>query len=275
MACKVVAPSTPWTKTCPWGPRLSTPAGGRADFRVLLPGYSISLIRHNSKVQWTGETEAGIIDPILSLRLAIENEVIVFAGDRDGHMISLVLQLSHLLPDTAWATYTYILVSYHLVLAIKVFTADKKAGMSFPLGQTILTHLACLALLIGLAVSRHQIPFFGIIRFFIPGLAPFEAEWLFTGGRVKTERINDEEAFQAAAVRVESAPDGAVPVAPAQVSLYDSSTGEEYNEFLSLMQQGKRPFRKPGISVKDEYELWLADRAKKGRATTLSANPST
>lgn len=177
-------------------------------------------------------------------------------------MIGLGLQLSHLLPDTAWATYTYILVSYHLVLAIKVFTANKKAGMSFPLGQTILTHLACMALVIGLAVCRHQIPFFGIIRFFIPGLAPFEAEWLFTGGKTKVQRLNDEEAVQAAIVSVESVPDGAVPVAPAKVSLYDSSTGDDYNEFLTLMQQGKRPFRKPGISVREEYELWLSHRVK-------------
>jgi hypothetical protein len=214
-----------------------------------------------------------------SVRFATQNEVIVFVWDRGGHMIGLGLQLSHLLPDTAWATYTYILVSYHLVLAFKVFTADKKAGMSFPLGQTILTHLACVGLLIGLAVGRHTIPFFGLIRLFIPGLAPFEAEWLFTGGRAKVERLNDEEAIQAATVRVESLPDGTVPVAPApvaparvapaKVSLYQSSTGEDYNEFLTLMQQGKRPFRKPGITIKEEYELWLAHRAK-----TRAAAPS-
>jgi hypothetical protein len=207
------------------------------------------------------------------VRFATENEVIVFAWDRGGHMIGLGLQLSHLLPDTAWATYTYILVSYHLVLAFKVLTADKKAGMSFPLGQTILTHLTCVGLLIGLAVGRHTIPFFGLIRLFIPGLAPFEAEWLFTGGRAKMERLNDEEAIQAATVRVESLADGTVPVAPApvapaKVSLYHSSTGEDYNEFLTLMQQGKRPFRKPGISIKQEYELWLAHRAKTSAATS-------
>jgi hypothetical protein len=49
-------------------------------------------------------------------------------------------------------------------------------------------------------------------------------------------------------------------------SLFMNSTGEEYNEFLKLMQQGIRPFRKPGISVKDEFELWLANKAKGPKA---------
>jgi hypothetical protein len=49
-------------------------------------------------------------------------------------------------------------------------------------------------------------------------------------------------------------------------SLFMTSTGEEYNEFLKLMQQGIRPYRKPGISVKDEFELWLANKAKGPKA---------
>jgi hypothetical protein len=43
-------------------------------------------------------------------------------------------------------------------------------------------------------------------------------------------------------------------------SLFNNSTGEDYDEFLKTMQKGIRPFRKPGVSVKQEYELWLADR---------------
>jgi hypothetical protein len=49
-------------------------------------------------------------------------------------------------------------------------------------------------------------------------------------------------------------------------SLFMNSTGEEYNEFLKLMQQGIRPFRKPGLSVKDEFEAWLANKAKGPKA---------
>ena len=86
-------------------------------------------------------------------------------------MLALVIVLRHLLPDTAWATYTYILVTFHLILAFKVLTADKKAGLSLPIGQTILTHAACLAVIVGIAMLRHHIPFFGIIRYFRSGMA--------------------------------------------------------------------------------------------------------
>jgi hypothetical protein len=191
-------------------------------------------------------------------------------------MFGLGTLLGHLLPDTALATFTYILLSYHLVLAFKVFTADKKAGLSLPIGQTILTHLACVGVLVGLAIGRHQIPFFGMIRLFIPGLAPFEAEWLFSGGKAKIDRIpaTDDEAIQAATVHAEAGDTAAVAAAQAAPSLFFTSTGEEYNEFLELMRQGKRPFRKPGISIKDEFELWLAARAK-SRAAAVPADRQT
>jgi hypothetical protein len=188
--------------------------------------------------------------------------------------------LSHILPDAAWATYAYILIVYHLVLAFKVFTSNKKAALSLPIGQAILTHLAIIGVLIGIAVLRHQIPFFGLIRLFLPGLAPFEAGWLFSGEKAKIARLTNYEAIQAATAHVAPAADGAVaptqvsaqvpapaPVpVPVPVSLYESSTGEDFNEFLTLMQQGKRPFRKPGISVREEYELWLTHRAKTSAA---------
>jgi hypothetical protein len=209
------------------------------------------------------------------------------------YMIGLALALSHLLPDTALATYAYILISYHLVLAFNVFTADKEAGMSLPWGQTILTHLACVGLLVGMAMGRHTIPFFGLIRFAVPGLAPFEASWLFSGEKVKIARLTDLEAIEAATlapVLEQTAADltpapGAPPAAklaapeskksaapaPFVASLAFTSTGEQYEEFLKLMKAGKRPFRKPGISVMQEYELWLAHHAKPAAAATESA----
>jgi hypothetical protein len=193
-------------------------------------------------------------------------------------MFALAIVLKHLLPDTAFANYTYLLVMFHLVLAIKVFTADKKAGLALPVPFAILTHLACLALLIGIAVARHQIPFFGLIRYFIPGLAPFEAEWLFNGEKKIARDENASDASHA----VTAVSNGSVPAAaaaPAALSLYQKSTGEEYEEFLKMMQAGKRPFRKPGLSVKDEFELWLGAR-ERARAieearTTAAANRQT
>ncbi len=75
-------------------------------------------------------------------------------------MFALFIVLKHLLPDTALATFTYLLVTYHLVLAYKVLTADKEAAMSLPLWQTLLTHAACVGLIVGLGIGRHAIPFF-------------------------------------------------------------------------------------------------------------------
>lgn len=180
-----------------------------------------------------------------------------------GHMHGLGLSLGQLIPDTPWVTYAYILVFYHAILGFRVIAAEKKTGISLPIGSTILTHLACVGLLIGLTVGRHSIPFFGVIRYFIPGLAPFEANWLFNGEKSKP-------APKTAPADVISA--SAVPfAAPAAVSYYASSTGEDYEEFLKLLRAGKRPYRRPGVSVKDEYELWLAARAK-SRAATATAS---
>ena len=41
-----------------------------------------------------------------------------------------------------------------------------------------------------------------------------------------------------------------------------ASTGDDYEGFIQHMKQGKRPFRKPGMTVKDEFHAWLADRAR-------------
>jgi len=74
-------------------------------------------------------------------------------------------------------------------------------------------------------------------------------------------------AAQVAAPRLSPEPPSApLEFGSSKSSLFMNSTGEEYNEFLKLMQQGIRPFRKPGISVKDEFELWLANKAKGPKA---------
>jgi len=67
-----------------------------------------------------------------------------------------------------------------------------------------------------------------------------------------------------AAVNLEAVTSAASP-------LFSNSTGEEYEEFLKLMKAGKRPYRKPGLSVKDEYELWLTARSRQ-RAAAVPEN---
>ena len=144
----------------------------------------------------------------------------------------------HYLFEGAAAAYASLLLSYHLFLAVVVFSAVQEKGLSMPIGMTILTHMAVLALLLGLAYGRENIPFFGLIRWCIPALAPFESKWLFSG----TGKIT-----------VEAEPQQAIPEA----------TAEDHEEFRVYLTQPERAFRKPGISINDEFNLWLADRHRR------------
>lgn len=145
------------------------------------------------------------------------------------------------------AIYASILISYHLFLAYLVITAERETGMSLPWAQTVLTHGACLAFLIGTAMGRDYIPLFGLLRYLLPGLAPFEAEWLFSGGRRKPGM---------------EMPRPHVPM--------PDCTASDYDDFLQYLCQERRAFRKPGRSVREEHVLWMADRVKKEAAAAAA-----
>jgi hypothetical protein len=167
----------------------------------------------------------------------------------------------HFFGDGPWVTFVSMLVTYHLFLGFLLITAEHEAGFSMPVGQTIVSHAACLALIIGLGMGRHTIPFFGLIRIFIPGLAPFEVNWLFSGEKKR-------EAAQNAAVAAMAV--GRAPAATA--APVATTTAADYEAFLKLLHEGgKRPFRKPGVTVKQEFELWAAAQAKARAAAELAA----
>ena len=136
-------------------------------------------------------------------------------------------------------------------------------------------------------MGRHLIPFFGVVTLLIPGIAPFEVTWLFGGGRKKAVTTEDlltrilpaaapvaakpttpslvtpaEPGDTPATHQKESAAATPITFGSATSSLFATSTGEQYEEFLKLLHEGKRPFRKPGQAIRDEYEMWLAHRAK-------------
>lgn len=144
--------------------------------------------------------------------------------------------IGHYVPEP-FGAYLRILVPYHLFLLYLVFMENDKAGLSMPIGQTIVTHLACLALLVGIAIGRRYVPFFGLIGLFVPALAPFEAEWLFSGSGKPVETKSQ-------------------PV----VHVVAPETADEYSEFMKYMSGTKREFKKLGQSPKDEYNLWRAAR---------------
>jgi hypothetical protein len=156
----------------------------------------------------------------------------------------------------AWYPYDSILVSYHLYLIWLVISAEHETGFSLPIVSTIFTHLACLTVVVGISYIRHHIPFFGLIRYLIPAMAPFEVTWLFSGEMKKKEaQVTTQATTQATAA-------AAVPAAA-------QATADDYELWLRYLAQPNRPTRKPGLSIKDEHEQWLNARAK-----AKSGNPS-
>ncbi len=142
-------------------------------------------------------------------------------------------------------TIAYVLIVYHVVLVVKIMF-QKTRGFSMPIGQTILTHVACVGVALALALLRSEhIPFVWLIRFFVPGLAPFEAMWLFSG-KASVYKSEPES------VTSEVSPEERL-----------SPTAEEHEAFLEQMRKGVRPFRKPGRSLQEEMHFWLIDRRKK------------
>jgi hypothetical protein len=148
-----------------------------------------------------------------------------------------------------WAAFTSILVSYHVFLAWLIVMDDEKKSLSLSIPGTIATHAACLVVVVGLALGRHVIPLLGLVRYAIPALAPFERNWLFSG--------KEGEHKPSAEV---AAPVTAVPV----------GTAEDYQEWLNYLAQQKPGSRKPGTSLKTEYERWLLARVQ--ARSTQSAN---
>jgi hypothetical protein len=221
--------------------------------------------------------------------------------------------IGHYFGQGATAVYASIMISYHLYLAFLLITAEKEVGFSLPIVQTILTHVACVGMVVLIPVARHFIPFFGIVRLFIPAIAPFEADWLFSGGKKKAvaqpepeiapEMMMPETPWKPTFMQDASAaaaPDAlavdthapqpavvaavpaaappawkpAVAAAPAPSvpgSAFAGTTADEYEEFLAHLREGKRPFRKPGITVKQEFELWYMARAKKHHASAATS----
>jgi hypothetical protein len=146
------------------------------------------------------------------------------------------------------AVYASMFLSFHLYLGYLVVMENRETGLSLPLGSALLTHAACLGILLGLADLRHYINFFWVIQYFVPALAPFEAEWLFSGGKKKPDVV--EEARR-------------IPM--------PDCTASDYDEFLIYLSQEKRAFRKPGRSVREEHVLWMADKLKKEAAQAAAA----
>lgn len=178
-------------------------------------------------------------------------------------------------PAGAPAIYTTVLVSYHLFLAWLIFGkrssggADgmKQSGVSLPIGHTILTHAACLAVIIAFTVGAvHAVAFFKAppemqpgtsfdpqaasnevntnLRAFkvlvcaLAGLAFFERNWLFSSEAPEKPRAEPVIAAPPTTIR---------------------ATTEDAAEWQRYLAANASSFR-PGTSIKDEYAKWLEAR---------------
>jgi hypothetical protein len=179
--------------------------------------------------------------------------------------------------DSGASLYVTVLVAYHLFLAWLVFVsgtsfsfegdAQKKAAISLPVGQTLLTHAACLAVILGsVATAVHKLALLNPVH---PGpddvtapnphgyviyqvakaicgamaaFAIFERRWLFSA----------EPSAQPAKV-MEAAPS---PVLQA-------ATAEDTRAWHEHLAQQRPGLRTPGSSLKSEYEQWLLARQRK------------
>jgi hypothetical protein len=154
--------------------------------------------------------------------------------------------------DDVWAIFAYILISYHLFLLWLVITAEHEAGFSLPIFTTLITHLACVGVVVGITIERHYIPYFGLIRYFIPAMAPFERDWLFKAGPAKPPSILKEE-------KKKKTPDPAADKA-AIARAIESATGEDHEAWTKYLAKRDSRLRKPGMTVKEEYEQWMVAR---------------
>ena len=165
--------------------------------------------------------------------------------------------IGHFLLTGAPAAYASSIVSYHLYLVILIFLNEKKAGVSMAPVEAASTHLAFLILVVGLPYLRAYIPFFSIVTMFIPALAPFEVEWLFSKG---------EKGEKAAPTKVRN---GRQEISIDK--LLNEATGEDHGEFMEYMKKPGRKFSKSGRGLREEYAYWLADRAAKKSTSPSNA----
>jgi hypothetical protein len=144
--------------------------------------------------------------------------------------------------DPTWAVYVSVLASYHIFLLWLVLSGEQKAGVSLSPVSTIVTHMACLALIVPVGMARH-LPLFGIVRYGIISLAIFERGWLFSSSQVEQKT---EEA-----------------TAPPIVL---QATAEDFEAWRQHLATRKATQRRAGMSVREEYEHFLHTRARKRSA---------
>ena len=91
----------------------------------------------------------------------------------------------------------------------------------------------------------------------VPVEAPIAAEAPVTAPPEDAPVANTPSAITYSRIdlHTEETATGATPLAPA-------CSGEDYEEFITYLRVGKRPYRRTGVSVKEEFDRWFADRVR-------------
>jgi hypothetical protein len=155
--------------------------------------------------------------------------ILVVLGCGFGYVIS------RFIPDGPLAVYLPLLISYHLLLAILLITAMQEKGHTLNPVSAGAMHAGFLVLLAVAVQAGGMVPYFEYLRFLLPALAFFECTLILSGKKA--------------------------PAATGQDAA-SNSTAEEYEEFIHYMRGSNRTFAKPGHSIRDEFNSWLAYRAK-------------
>ncbi len=166
--------------------------------------------------------------------------ILVVLGCGFGYVIS------RFVPDGPLAIYLPLLVSYHLLLGVLVVTAMQDKGHKLNPVTAALTHAAFFILLLIVATAGGMVPYFEYLRFLLPALAYVEFATLIRGKGGKVPESQDAAS---------------------------NSTAEDYEEFIHYMRGNNRPFAKPGFTVRDEFNSWLAHRAKHAPVPAMDGTP--
>jgi hypothetical protein len=174
-------------------------------------------------------------------------------------------------PNRVFAFSAYMLVSYHLFLAWLLLTSDRKVGLSMHIVPTVLTHLACMlaacfCFMLAVSMGHGGLVFWSVFRMIryglfvcIPGLAAFERFWLFSG-RAQKKEIPAPVVDPAAAAAIAAA--------------HAAATGDDYEAWQQHLAQRSPLSRKPGTTLKDEYEQFMVARVKSRAAAPSTDNPA-
>ena len=181
-----------------------------------------------------------------------------------------------LVPAGAPSIYACILVAYHLFLAWLIFRVrgdsdqgDKKAGISLPIVHTLLTHAACLVVVLGpVAIALHSMPFLAHPATAAADPADPEAAALQMNNAEHMLRLVKGIACSVAVLAVferrwlfssEASEKPSPHSAPSPVASAVRATGDDTVEWERYLAAHRQSFA-PGTSIKAEYEKWLVAR---------------